>query len=213
MNVEPLEVYKNGDKYTAFPEPDDVFGRELEKSHFLPLGLIHLAKPGEKDVLVAVPFCDEAGCIGNVNRGPTIGDYWLTYSLKDGKWSVDCSPDELIYCDYYPKESREKYSKNKEYFSQFGVLSKDSDKELFTFDCFASSYSNWYARIGDHLKHDLSPPVDEDERHVTIYDDSGDKFQYLGHAEVCLYARPMAAQLHVFYLDKLKKVLIITEYT
>ncbi|ARU54562.1 hypothetical protein OLMES_0458 [Oleiphilus messinensis] len=121
--MEYKSIYKNNDIFTAFPDPEEVFATDLEKSLLLPLGVYHLTDNGVHDILLAAPLGDEEGMIGKRNLKDRCGETWLSYSKKNGKWALECSLENFRSFDHYSENARKSLDEQKIQFQQNGFLS------------------------------------------------------------------------------------------
>ncbi|MCG8610403.1 MAG: hypothetical protein MI864_07690 [Pseudomonadales bacterium] len=217
MNYEP--IYESNERFTAFPDPDEVFSTDFEKAMLLPLGIYRPSIGNNNEILLAAPYGDEQGYISNRNRGQHCGETWLTYSKHDGKWRLDCSPDELASFDIYKEDAIDAYSSRKEGFKNDGfirnprfvegseVIGADGQpirEKITLFNLtteYASSGENWFGGIEQYLPFKVLQDVDSHGFDlVMLLDESGFEYKYLGHVCAAKYApKILFVDIHFFY--------------
>ncbi|GLS24929.1 hypothetical protein [Marinibactrum halimedae] len=224
MKSEP--IYENNELYTAFPEPDEVFYSEVEKERFLPLGTFHLqTDEGQHDVLIAAPIGDDEGMIGKNNYGEFCGETWLTYSKVNGKWKLDCSPDQLLDFSICFDEVDCIFKKLKRIFQLNGFLShplkeevKSPESEKISLFSLMSYMSHGYNCSYDVVKYfkyvlegvdeqKLEPPFKEDKE-IKYMDSNYNEYVFLG----CAGANALIHEMFFFYNVVTKRVLVVNEF-
>ncbi|WP_020406199.1 hypothetical protein [Hahella ganghwensis] len=220
-------IYENNEQFTAFPDPDEVFLTDLDKSMMLPLALY---RPHQgQEILLAVPFGDEEGLIGKTSVSEECGEEWVTYSRHGDKWSLDCSADDLSSFDWTmgggtKKGAIEDYRKNREAFARKGCILnpyyKPNSKSyspprfpLFTPKEYAYWGSNWFAGISSVWKYrDHEIPSGKPYSNVIVMDSQGNEYDYLGYADSCLYCGYLNPELHFLYSKACERVLLALEF-
>ncbi len=209
-------IYENNEKFTAFPNPDEVFTSELEKETLIAIGIYHLDEDGKHDVLLAAPLGDEEGMIGKKNLGEFCGESWLTYSIKNGKWTLDCTSDDLLSFEFNSANAKKSLREQRELFKLNGYLphpwGQVEKMPLFNPKPYASNNYNWYIDIRDQIQHKLEP-IEGQAKKVVLLDGNGHEYIYLGFVDASTYARPLLARLEFFYNKDSKRVLVIHEFS
>ncbi|MBU6953576.1 hypothetical protein [Hahella sp. HN01] len=213
-------IYENSDFFTAFPDADAVFASEIEKDLLLPVGIYHLEESdGEYDILLAIPIGDDEGLIGVDNFGETCGETWLTYTQRDGRWSLDCSPSDLLPFDLVLSEAKIKFNQRRDEFLESGHICHKNGapghKMLFNKGDETTNYCNWYNKLKKHVRNKLSEiPGNKNgnEKLVSLYSGDGNEYTYLGFVEAGVYAG-LLAQVHFFFCTRLKRVLVVHDFT
>jgi len=216
------EICDSGDEYTLFPDADDVFYSDFEKENMLPFGILKVDINGVvHNVLIASPIGDEQGLIGEKEIGERCGGEWLTYSKKNGKWAIDCSPDELLPFDYKKEEILDSYNQRRKMFYQDGTFPSKPTAEQRTVifkrgDDESTNFHNWYISVQSYISNRLEDiPGHEEARwkRVTLVGDDGNDYIVLGSVEGYVYSAPFTAQILFFYNPAAERVLVIFNYT
>ena len=215
--MDSYEIYENCDQYTAFPEVDDVFASDFEKECMLPLGIMHVdIDDAVHNVLLAVPtISDEGGFIGRDNIGEYCGELWLTYSKRNGRWSLDCEPLDFRSLDQAPDEVRVIYEESKSLFKEHGFIpSPYLDKlPLLKIGGEITSYGNVYAYTRKFIPNVLRDRVGEPpaRKLVTFIGGDGGEYVHLGRANGGVYSA-CAGDFEFFFNPSKDRVLTIIEY-
>jgi hypothetical protein len=216
--MDTLAIYENCDQYTAFPESDEVFYSDYEKQVMLPLGIMHIEIEGVRhDALLAVPtISHKEGIIGYENIGERCGELWLTYSKVDGKWALDCLPDELCELELAPPKVRERYEERKALFKKYHCLPFEGNlndkRPLVWCGDEVSNLSNLFVHVQKHIPNTLrDAPGGMGEKLVTFESVDGGEYIRLGRLSGWLYSG--LAGYFVFFLNPvLERVLVVVEY-
>ncbi|WP_148212454.1 hypothetical protein [Hahella chejuensis] len=213
-------IYSDCESFTAFPDPGKVFSSELEKRLLLPLGIYKLGDDIESEVLLAIPLGNEEGLLGIENIGDNCGDLWLTYTNKDGRWSLDCTENNLHSFEHFSEVAKERFQETKESFKKDGYITSlgdiSSKLPLLHTGGSITSYSNCFCEIQDHFCHTLSDiPGDEGSlnKYVKVFDKLGHEYRYIGYAEGANYSHRYMPEFHFFYKKETKTTLVISEFS
>lgn len=217
--METNSIYENCEQFTAFPDENDVFYSDYEKEVMLPLGIMHVDIDGLKhDVLLAVPtISDDEGFIGCENIGERCGTLWLTYSKVEGKWALDCLPDETRELDQAPPEVRLKYQERKELFKKLHYIPSPHSGDrfsLFRLGDELTTHSNLYVFVGGYISHtlqDIPGEENRDEKLVTFESDDGGEYILLGRASGGVYSC-LLGKFVFFFNSVISRVLVVVEY-
>ena len=218
-----MEIYENCRQYSAFPEADDVFATNFEKDRLLPLGILKVDIDGVyHEVLISAPIADEEGMIGIENKGESCGDEWLTYSQRNnGKWAIDCCPDDLLSFECHRVERNACYEIQKHVFSQYGYIpvyeSQTEPCVIFSMsDDESTNYYNWYGCVSSDISHrleDVPGREGEDEKRVTLVGANGYDYVLLGKVNIGMYLGRLSPLGYYFYNSAAKKVLVVYSYS
>lgn len=216
------EICDSGDEYTLFPDADDVFYSDFEKENMLPFGILKVDINGVvHNVLIASPIGDEEGLIGKKEVGERCGGEWLTYSKKNGKWAIDCSPDELLPFDYKKEEILDSYNQRRKMFYQDGtfpskptaeqrtVIFKRGDDESWNGSWFRGDVQSY---ISNRLE-DIPGHEEERWKRVTLIGDDGNDYILLGTVDGGVYCDSFTALIYFFYNPVAERVLVIFSYS
>ncbi|ABC31259.1 hypothetical protein HCH_04559 [Hahella chejuensis KCTC 2396] len=214
-------IYTNSDNFTAFPEPDDVFASDVEKSVMLPLAK-YRPEGFNEEILLATLFADSEGLVGRGDLNEFIGGEWYSYSRVDGKWKLDCSPEDLCLYVEMKEETQEEYLKQKLQFKEFGYVPNpncvelpypDNAHILFTPRNKIHRFSNWFTGIRDAIHWELLDECDEyGNQYGSCFDSKGNAYQYIGHAYSGAYTYHLNADLHFLYCKATDRVLVAMEF-
>ncbi|WP_431689102.1 hypothetical protein [Hahella sp. NBU794] len=214
-----ITIYSDCEFFTAFPDPEKVFSSELEKRLLLPLGIYKLGGNIESDVLLAIPLGNEEGLLGINNIGGNCGELWLTYTNRNGKWSVDCTESDLHSFEHFSEVAREMFQETKESFKRDGYITSlgdiSSKLPLFHAGGNITSFSNCFCEIQDSFSHSLFDiPGNEDSlnKYVRFFDKSGNEYIYIGFSEGINYSHRYMPNFHFFYKKETKTALVISEF-
>ena len=222
-----LDYFYDTADFTAFPEPETYFHSEIEKEYLLPIATI---KHGGDIVLIAAPVEPEEGIIGEYSQdfyNETCRENWVSYSLVDGKWKLDCDSrffqkgnPKYMSKSWYP-ETTSYYNLAKSFykdneFLQYGLKSSTKpDQEykvpLFHLGGIAEKNSNWYNSSNFH--HKLSFNAEFQKEEVVILDQNNVEYEYLGYFSSYYYMYPQAGVILVFFHPIKKQVLLTYDYT
>lgn len=221
--MDTMEIYEDCEQFSAFPEAGDVFASDFEKENLLPFGILKVDVDGTShDVLIAAPIGDDEGRVGKSDLGECCGGLWLTYSKKNGKWSIDCSPEDLLSFDLVRPEALASFEKRKDFFLRNGFLpsrrSEDIPLAMFRVgDAESNSGWNWYKRVKNHIPNRLDdmPGYEQyRQKHVTLIGQDGNEYLWLGSVNARAYSDPLlATDVRVLYSPAPERVLIIFDYS
>lgn len=234
------KLFKNTEFYSAFPDPEAVFASGKEKEFLVPVGLLSKSYFGsfiDNDILLAIPIEAIDGLIGESTpsfHNATCRENWLSYSLKNGKWELDCRRGYFLGNDKKIDWVQESYHKSKKYYSEAKdyfigheqlclLTSKDQcppKQPLIELGGEAFALANWYSYIEDMphrivdkiAKIDPAEPEDICETVVMLNSD-GYEYIYLGCVWSYLYINPQTAWVHFFYDSQQKRVLMTFDYS
>lgn len=234
------ELFTNSDFYTAFPDPNSVFASAKEKEFLVPIGVLskyYFDTSVDDDVLLAMPIEAVDGLIGESTfeyHTATCCENWLSYSLVNGKWELDCDEKYFLGSDKNADwvselyaESKTHFAKAKAYFLKHAELclltsreSKPPKQPLIELGGNAFGLSNWYNYVGDmpHLIVEKMAQIDPSEPEemcetVVMLNNDNQEYMYLGCVWSYLYIAPQTAWVHFFYDARQKRVLMTFDYS
>jgi len=235
-----VKIFENNNIYSAFPDPDLFLKSEKEKEFLVPIGLIskdYFDFQIDHDILIAIPIEAVDGLIGEsteAHHTETCRENWLSYSLVNGCWELDCDVDYFLGNDMsedWIKEpydqSRKFYSSAKEYFNEHKnlILLSSNDAQphkqsLIDLGGDAFAMGNWFSFIGEMphkvvkkmAKIDPKQPAELCET-VVMLNGNEQEYVYLGCVWSYLYINPQSAWVHFFYDRHSKRVLMTFDYS
>lgn len=222
-----ISLFSDTEDFSAFPESDELFYSNFEKEVLLPIASI---KHKGDVVLIAAPVEPDEGLIGEESESyynETCRANWISYTLVNGKWKLDCSENffrkgssSYIRKKWYP-EVLSYYNMAKNFYRKNGFLNYElSDglepniknrASLFNTGCIALELSNWHSftDVKYRIKYNTLHKMEE----VIILDEKNREYDYLGCFDSFFYMLPQTYSLHVFYQPIKKQVLLTFEYS
>ena len=214
-----MEIFQNCEIYTAFPDPNEVFASAIELDNLIPFGILEKKFNGDlHHILLAAPIGDEEGFIGKSNFDETLGEAWLSYSNRGGRWGIDCSPSELYSFHFNRTKFKNDYIDKKSRYDECGYMGTQVGEEgrlaLVTLCNEVCDSGNWYSYINKYVHNSLSPvPGDSRNRLVTLYSKDGSEYVYLGYIGSGGGYSLFNSDIMFFYNPKLQRVLVVNDWS